>query len=185
MGLQIRIDPFFYLIFSLFLLIIPIDWLAAMVIAAIVHELCHGAVIRLCGGRITGIYIGPGGALLKTQLSGRAARLLTTAAGPAGSLLLCCFLRWIPRISLCGLFQGMYNLLPLRPLDGGNIVRCLVGENLCGRIEKIFLYSFVVCIIYATVFLKAGILPLLLGGTVLARALARKIPCKRSGKRVQ
>ncbi len=47
-------------------------------------------------------------------------------SGPMGSLLLFLFVRWIPRIAFCGLLQGIYNLLPIYPLDGGRVVRCML-----------------------------------------------------------
>ena len=71
--------------------------------------------------------------------------LLCALAGPFGSLLLALLLRHVPELAICGLIQGVYNLLPLYPLDGGRALRCLFsfagekGERGFRTVEKMLL----------------------------------------------
>ena len=53
--------------------------------------------------------------------------LLCALAGPAGSLSLLLVSEWIPRIALCGMVQGLFNLIPAGNLDGGRVLRCLIA----------------------------------------------------------
>ena len=51
------------------------------------------------------------------------ADLCCVLAGPTASLLLGLLLPVAPRLALCGIVQGVYNLLPLGTLDGARAVR--------------------------------------------------------------
>ena len=69
----------------------------------------------------------PGGAAIDAVLPGQGRELLAVLAGPVGSLLLLGVHRWFPRLALCGLVQGLFNLLPVRPLDGGRALYLAVS----------------------------------------------------------
>lgn len=121
---QIRIDPWTYLFGAMLLLTVPLPWLAAAVTAAAFHEVCHLGAIALLGGTVTEIQIGPRGAQIGTRLPGKVQELLCALAGPAGSFLLGCLCRFFPRLAICGWIQGLFNLLPIYPLDGGRVLCC-------------------------------------------------------------
>lgn len=109
------------------LLVLPLRWVAAAIVAAAVHELCHLLALSLLGIRVFGINIGGRGAVLQTDSLSDRDELICAMAGPLGSFLLLLFAKWLPRIALCGLFQGLYNLLPVGNLDGGRVVHSLAN----------------------------------------------------------
>lgn len=108
---------------ALTLLVLPLPWVAAAVLAAAVHELCHYLAIAALGGQVGGIAVGSGGAAMELGCLSPVRELLAAAAGPVGSLSLMLMGRFFPRLALCGLVQGLFNLLPIYPLDGGRILR--------------------------------------------------------------
>lgn len=108
---------------ALTLLVLPLPWVAAAVLAAAVHELCHYLAIAALGGKVGRIAVGSGGAAMELGCLSLVRELLAAAAGPVGSLSLMLMGRFFPRLALCGLVQGLFNLLPIYPLDGGRILR--------------------------------------------------------------
>ena len=169
---------------ALALLVLPLPWLAAAVTAALFHELCHGAVAVALGGSMGVIRLGERGATMEVGGLSNGRELLAAAAGPVGSLGLLLLGRCFPRLALCGLVQGLYNLLPIYPLDGGRILFCLirfrhsegVALKICRRIGAL-----------AGALAGLGLLWLgLYPGAILVLWMAtRNITCKDGKLRVQ
>lgn len=102
--------------------------------AAAFHELGHWIALRLWGARVTGFRLGVLGAVLETD-SGRLSyggELAAVLAGPAANLLAALALtafgkgRW-PAAVGANLVLCLFNLLPVRPLDGGRALYLLVS----------------------------------------------------------
>lgn len=107
---------------ALGVLVLPLRWVAALVLAGMVHELGHILVLRLYGVPVLGIRLGLTGAEIRTGYMLPVPEIVAALAGPVGSLALMALLPWYPELGICGLIQGIVNLLPVYPCDGGRIV---------------------------------------------------------------
>ena len=125
----VRVDVSACLMGAFLLLTLPLNWLLSALAVAAFHELCHGAAILLLGGRIWGVRISAGGAVMETEPLSSGKELVCALAGPAGSLLLVLTFRIFPRVAVCALVQGAFNLLPVFPLDGGRALRCAAARS--------------------------------------------------------
>lgn len=108
--------------------------LATVLGAAAVHELGHWLALRLLGAAVTGFRLSALGAVLETD-SGRLSyggELAAVLAGPAANLLAALALtapgrgRW-PAAAGANLVLCAFNLLPIRPLDGGRALYLLAS----------------------------------------------------------
>lgn len=129
---KVDIAPSAYLGAAAAVLILPLRITSAAVIAAAVHELCHYLALKLCKIRITSVQIRMSGVSIVTGYLTPLQQILCAAAGPAGSLCLYLLRCRIPVISLFGLVHGLFNLLPLYPLDGGRIL-----QGICQLLQEI------------------------------------------------
>lgn len=185
---KLRVDPWLYYIAALLVLTLPLRWLLAALTAGAFHELCHLAAVRGLGGQVLKVRLKPGGAAIDAVLPGQGRELLAVLAGPVGSLLLLGVHRWFPRLALCGMVQGLFNLLPVRPLDGGRALE-LGTKLLCpGWAERIRFAAEGIVLLCAGVAAGAifgkAVLWLLGIGWISCR-LWRKKPCKAGQNGVQ
>ena len=190
---RLRIDAPACLLGALALLLLPFNWIISAVMAALWHEGCHWLALKLCGCRCYGISVGREGAVLETEFGTPAKEALCALAGPLGSILLLLFFRWIPRIAICALIQGLYNLIPVYPLDGGRLVRSLLqllvknGKyvSITARIETVTIALLTVASIYCLIVLQLGYLPLIFVSILFYRVFQRKLSCKEVQLAVQ
>ena len=183
---QIRISGVATLWLALLLLVLPLPWIVAAIVAASFHEICHILAIRLCGGSIHDLKIGQRGASMGVAVLSPWQELVCTLAGPLGSFLLILTADLFPRLAVCALFHGVYNLVPIYPMDGGRALHCiltmLLGQGSAGTvgvwITRILGVMLLIAGIYAFVVLQIGILPLVMAGFVICKTNMRKMPCK-------
>jgi len=181
----VQIDPQAYFLGALLLLLLPLDWLMAAVFAAVFHELCHMVALKLKGGSVHSIHIHWNGCVIEADRIGQIHPIFSILAGPLGSLSLLFLRRIAPQIAVCGFIQGLYNLIPLMPLDGGRLF-CEILYRICPeKTENIMQVSEVflrICIVAVILFLTYSdyLSPFPAFGFVLwnIRSALRKIPCK-------
>lgn len=120
-------------------------------LACALHELGHLAAIYALGGRLAGLHLTVSGAEIvpeRDTLFSYGEELLMIAAGPACSFLVAALTGWLASGAACealflfaglNLAIGVFNLLPLWPLDGGRLLNLLLvrlldpirGEHAC------------------------------------------------------
>ena len=166
-------------------MILPLPLLGTAFLAAAIHECCHMLVLRICVARISQIHIGIGGAVIQTDPLPPLQELLCAAAGPVGSLLCLLAVRHFPLLALCGLFQGLYNLLPIHPLDGGRILHCLGllwfpthAERVCEATKWCISFFLMAAGMMAAIRTQDILILLFVAYFFFNTLLRRKIPCK-------
>ena len=170
-------------LWALWVLILPAKWIVSAVLAALIHESCHVAAVRLLGGRVHRIQVGPFGAVIDADGITGLREAACALAGPFGSLLLVGLIHVYPILGLCSLVQACFNLLPVYPLDGGRallrMMECLSpdrAESICRTVETFVLLMLFFIAIYLLVVSSVGVLPSVLCLIGIGRALLRKKP---------
>ena len=157
-GFPVRIHPLFWLGAALLGagaldrgLVFMLVWIAVVLVSILVHELGHAFAFRAFGtGSHVVLYVFGGLAVPWNDVRYRWQRILVALAGPVAGFLLCGlvyasqhFGKWVPvddRSALMwlylylvwvNLYWGVFNLLPVFPLDGGK-----VSQEVCGTIWR-------------------------------------------------
>ena len=186
---MLTIDPWFCYLTAILFLTTPINWLLAVASAALFHELCHLVVIILLNEKVHHIHVSLSGIMIRTSFSDDKKELLAALAGPLGSFTLLSLCHICPHLALCAFVQGIFNLLPLYPLDGGRILLCILRLCFPGAADKIFGCCTVITIVILFALGIVGIccsrIPVFTSLILLLSIFARKIPCKGRVNRVQ
>ena len=181
-----------FVLAAFMLLLVPLDWIAAAVSAATIHELCHILSVRIFGGKMVNFKVFPSGCILETERMEEYQQFFCILAGPLGSLSLMLACHLFPKLAVCGLFHGLYNLIPVLPLDGGRLMKLLLQCYFPERTECVLYYTSVAISAIVTVIVILGytadyygILPMILLLCWNINFTVRKIPCKPSKIKVQ
>ncbi len=185
--ISLQILPGFILTVATAILLIPLPWLFAWILAAVIHEAFHLLAVWLFHYPIRAVIIDGGGAVIEADVPAGTKMAICALAGPIGGLLLMGFIHIAPRISLCGLIQSLYNLLPLCHLDGGRALFSLLisfiqvssAEKITVFIERIVIFLLVIASLYALFVLKLGVMPLIFVSVLLLKnkkSLAKRVP---------
>lgn len=137
-GKELGFSGGFLVLLALLLLVLPLPWILAAVVAAAVHECGHALAIRLLSDKKAGIHIGTTGAKMDLPVMSQGREVVCALAGPMAGLCLLLFARWMPRVAICALIQTAYNLLPIFPFDGGRALqsslRLLCRPPVCRKV---------------------------------------------------
>ncbi len=199
-GFSVHITPSALVLLAVFLLFFSPLLLGALLFAALCHELGHCAALYLLHGRVTALHITASGA--EMQVMGRLSyggELLAAAAGPTANLLLSLPLayggrQWEILYLFAGaqLVLGIFNLLPILPLDGGsilwNLTAWLTQPYTADRVTGLVsLGMAAILTLTAAAALWVGGSPFLLLAAVglLWRAMAANRGCQTAAKKVK
>lgn len=182
--MQWHIASSFYIFIAMMLLTLPLHWLLAVAGAAAIHECSHIAALRLLGVPVRRLELDIGGARLISGPLTPSAEILCAAAGPLGGLLSLPLARWLPALAVCCFAQSIFNLLPIYPLDGGRIMRCILRlflpakQAAAGETVAHFLVfmMFAFFALKVMTVLRGECIPFLLVGIFLVLAKKKKKP---------
>ena len=157
---RMTVSPAMFILLPTAVLLLPIRWVMAWIMAVAVHELGHYMALRLCGVPVFALTVSPAGVKMEIgQLQGREA-LLCALAGPIFGLCLIFLARFFPCTAFCGWLQAMFNLLPIYPLDGGRALRAIFSERLARRVEWCVLILLGAICLYFGIVLRLGFVPI-------------------------
>lgn len=125
---------------SLLYLFLGYKMLAALLMAALIHELGHVAALKLLGADILHIGFDVGGMCMSCAgLENRLCEFIALLSGPLfGGIFafLCSYYgnmlnsEFLLTVSGFSFILTVYNLLPILPLDGGRMLKCLLTKIL-------------------------------------------------------
>lgn len=172
----------FCILLAILLLLMPLQVALSWVIAVFVHEVFHYIALRMFRVRIISLTVGFNGAVMETEQMGSRVEIICALAGPLGSLSLLLVSTLLPYVALFGLIQALFNLVPIYPLDGGRVLRCITdryfktySDRICFLVEWTIIITFSIVVIF--VFRGWQIAFVALIWRVIRRGVL-KIPCK-------
>ena len=161
-GIPVRIEPVFFVIAALFGLSyveespsLVLVWMAVTFVSILVHELGHGLALKAFGSPSAIVLHGLGGVTISNRPLTKARSVVVSVAGSLTALVVL----WLPAQALdhsdwwheqdlwvrgavtftafANLWWSVANLLPIRPLDGGNVVTELFGVRVARRVTVV------------------------------------------------
>ena len=158
----------------------------AFLAAAAAHEAGHVMAIYLVGGKVTKLRLGMCDAKIETRGLGYRQEIFCALAGPGMSVLVCLALRKAyATCAAISLILGLFNAMPVYPLDGGRALRCALTRFCPKWANRIAVWAEwgTIGILGAlaltfTFYWKLGMLPLTAVTLLAIKAFLRKRPCK-------
>ena len=134
--LWLEVDYFGILVVTVMLLLDQSGSMGMALLACTLHEGGHAVMTLLRSGRVLSLRLCPWGIRMVTQPGPPSAltHALVAAAGPAANLAAAALLwRVNLRLAAIELGCGLFNLLPLAGMDGGDLLRILLSAILSAK----------------------------------------------------
>lgn len=159
----------FCITLALMILLVPFSWLVAMMVAAFFHEVCHFLAIYLLTARKASVGLFSYSAKMSMPEMPAWQEAVCALAGPIGGLLLVLFAPVFPKLALCALVQSLYNLIPIYPMDGGRLLKCILVsllmppdvERVMQAVSHMLRIALLLCGLIFSIFLHLGMIPIL------------------------
>lgn len=183
------IQPSFWILSVVGLLLLPFRWIIAWMIAVSVHEIGHYLALRALKIPVYTVSIRLSGVYLQTAPMTAMQEAFVAAAGPIFSFMLVGLARWIPHTACCAFFHLIFNMLPFSTFDGGrvleNILRIFLPEQYAAgavRCIQCLLLAFIGGIL---LYLRWGLMLIVSAAMLLVRNGCVTFPCKQRKQIVQ
>ena len=125
---RLEIAPGFIAALCLLRLLVEPGVFWSFLAAAAAHEAGHLTAAFALRVKVTGIRLDALDARIRMQASSYRQETICALAGPAASVLLCIARRKAdPACAAISLLLGLFNALPVFPLDGGRALRAMLG----------------------------------------------------------
>ena len=153
---------------------------AAFLAAAAAHEAGHLLTLWLLGADILSVRLGFLDARIGTNTLGYREEAVCALAGPAASVLFCVLFRKLaPTFAAISLLLGLFNALPVFPLDGGRALRAGLGlvlpletaQKICGIVSAAFLTAGLAAALLGVRSYGLGLGPVFMWSAVLVRVM--------------
>ena len=164
--IKFKISPLFFILLALFAAADEFHLLLHILLAAALHEYGHIFFLRFFGGEVSTFCITAFGGELRIKNSGRLSyrqELIAVLAGPAVNLVCAVFCSqaavffcWERGYIVAGIHMSLalFNLLPVRMLDGGRAVELLLSWLIdpiyADRIFHVFCSITLACVLCLT-----------------------------------
>lgn len=129
--IKIRINLEIILFIIIFIITKQINIYAVFIVFSLVHEMSHALAGILCGFKIKKIEIMPFGFKITFgQNRNKIKKIFIALAGPFSNfmiMMVAIIFKWHMDIIYANLIIAIFNLIPIYPLDGGKILKLIIG----------------------------------------------------------
>lgn len=191
--IEIQADFSLFIISALSILLLPLKWVIAWLIASGIHELGHYIALKIFRIHIHTVTFSHNGVIMHTEPIAIFPSLICYLSGPLCGMLLLLGVYRFPHLAICGFFQSLFNLMPIYPLDGGRALDAILfacfTDRVAIRMKRTIMWV-TLCILFLislhlSLRFDRGYVCFLVYSLLLLKVNPIKIPCKHRDQIVQ